>query len=225
MTQLPNNISFEEWVKYVFDHPVLERAWHWDIDAEWWNEAAKPSVTLAYLTRLFENGGEILAAYSDAQINQGLWFLVNNSCSNHMVALINENLPESDRIRCVDAIYTLFEQVFVPRCSPHLSHTSPKDANPTNGICYMWWDIIPIYGKPDEPARRNFDEACLRVMEKTLQLPSIACQENALHGLGHWSIYYQNEVEVIIARALETKSNLNPELRMYAVAASQGCIL
>lgn len=225
MTQLPDDISFEDWVKYVFDHPILEREWYWEIDAEWWNEDANPLVTLAYITRLFKNAGEILAVYSDAQVNQGLWFLVSNACSSHMFALINESLPESDRIQCVHAMYTLFEQVFVPRCSPHLSQTSPTDANPINSICYMWWDIIPIYGKPDEPARRDFDEACLRVMEKTLQLPSIACQENALHGLGHWSIYYQNEVRVIIARVLEDNVSLDQNLRMYAVAASQGCIL
>src|ERR1044071_1989156 len=42
--RLPDNISYEEWVRYVFDHPVLDPQWWWQ-DPEsghlqHWNEEA-----------------------------------------------------------------------------------------------------------------------------------------------------------------------------------------
>jgi hypothetical protein len=89
----------------------------------------------------------------------------------------------------------------------------------------MWWDVMPIAGMPDESHHRRFNDACLAVMEKTLYLESIACQENALHGLGHWSIYYGGKVEAIIDRYLAHNSELDEGLRVYALSARQGCIL
>ena len=34
------NLTFEEWLSDVFDHPVMIRnnAWYWDSDRDWWEE-------------------------------------------------------------------------------------------------------------------------------------------------------------------------------------------
>ena len=90
--------SFEHWVIFVFDHPLpAPGAPNWyhdpDEDSEWWDPADSPETTVAHLTVLFENAPSVLAPFSDAQVRQGLWFLVSNSCSDHMFALLNPSVP------------------------------------------------------------------------------------------------------------------------------------
>ena len=218
------NLSFEQWVEQVFDHPVseLNNAWYWDTRRDWWEEDSAD--TVQFLRRAFENAAVVLQPYTDAQLNQGLWFLVSNACSSHMFALMNESFPWTARQRAIHAFHQLYEQCFARRCSPHLSHVDEPGANPLNLVCYMWWDIIPLYGKPDDPAHRELDEAVLQVMESTLQLDSIPCRESALHGLGHWQHAYPEPVGAIIDRFSMTRPVLPERLQSYMKAAYTGYV-
>jgi hypothetical protein len=85
----------------------------------------------------------------------------------------------------------------------------------------MWWDIIPIHGRPEDPTRKQLDAEVLTVLESQLESDSIACQESALHGLGHWATYYPERVESIIANYLLGQAANSP-LRPYALAAVVG---
>jgi hypothetical protein len=218
------NLTFEQWLEHVFDHPVsdVDNAWYWDIDRDWWDEDSADA--LAFMTRAFEHAADMLQPYSDSQLNQGLWFLASNACSSHMFALMNESLPWSARERCIASIHQLYEQCFARRCSPHLSHVDEPGANPLNRVCYMWWDIIPLYGKPDDPAHKDMDGAVLKVMESTLQLDSIACRESALHGLGHWQHAYPERVGEIIDKFSMTRPDLPEKLRAYMSNAYVGYV-
>ena len=127
-------------------------------------------------------------------------------------------------------MFTLFERFFAPRCSSHLSQldtqgTDTSAISPLNMICYMWWDLLPIYGKPEEPERAEFDATCLEVMRLTLDLDSDACRESALHGLGHWSYIYPQEVKAIIDAWLSRHPSITDDLSAYAFAARRGHIL
>ena len=229
------HFSFEQWITYVFDHPVPDRGkpnWYHDLDdeSEWWNPTDYPETTVAYLTSLFENAPAVLTSFTDAQINQGFWFLVDNSCSDHMFALLDVSVPWPERKRCLSSMYTLFERFFAPRCTSHLSHldtmeTDTSMVSPLNMVCYMWWDILPIHGKPEEPDRREFDTTCLEVMQRTLDLDSDACRESALHGLGHWKYAYPQQVQAIIDAWLEHHQEVSDELKAYALAARRGRVL
>ena len=224
MGELLKDLTFEEWVEHVFDHPVddLRNAWYWDMDRDSWEEDT--AVMVDYLTRAFENAAVILEPYTDAQLNQGLWFLASNACSNHMFALMNESIPWVARQRCIGSFHQLYEQCFARRCSPHLSHIDEPGANPLNMVCYMWWDINPIYAGPDDPAKRDLAEAVLQVMDSTLQLDSIACRESALHGLGHWQHAYPGRVGEIIDRFSMTRPEMPEKLRSYMTAAYTGYV-
>lgn len=225
MSKRLTNFTFEEWLTYVFDHPAadLNQAWYWDIDRDWWDE--NPADCIRFMTQAFEEAEVLFEPYSDAQLNQGLWFLASNACSNHMFALMDESQPWPLRQRCIASIHRLFEQCFARRCSPHLSHIDEPGANPLNLVCYMWWDLIPISGRPDDPMRAALDSAILQVMESTLGLDSIPCRESALHGLGHWQHEYPERVGEIIDRFSMTRPALPEKLRAYMVNAYAGYVL
>jgi len=211
MGRMLTDLPFEEWVRYLFDHPVTEPAWHWD-DAV--------GQVVAHAARLFREAGEHLAPYTDAQVNQGLSFLIEEGGSP-LYALGETTVPLAERLHCIFSIAKLFETCFVPRCAPQLG----GKGGALNPVCYMWWDVFPLYGQPENPLRREIDNACLWVMETTLSLPSLACQQSALHGLGHWRWYYPDRCQTLISEFLAGQVRLHPELREYALCALEGRVL
>ena len=225
MGELLKNLTFEGWVEHVFDHPVSEltNAWYWDTERDWWEEDTPD--TVEYMTRAFENAARVFEPFSDSQLNQGLWFLASNACSSHMFALMNEKIPWPARQRCIQSFHQLYEQCFARRCSPHLSHIDEPGASPLNMVCYMWWDINPLYAKPGDTAHRELAEAVLQVMESTLYLDSNPCRESALHGLGHWQHAYPERVGQIIDSFSMTRPALPERLEAYMKAAYTGYVL
>jgi hypothetical protein len=211
-------LSFEEWISFVFDHPVRNPQWYFADTIDWWPAEKHPATTITYLTHLFDNPVSPLALYSDDQIGQGLWFLVDNAASNHMFCLEDQRVPWEQRHHAIRAMIPLFKSIFAVRCTPHLGHLSETDTQ-LNLACYMWWDIMPVGGT------REIDTAFIDVMETTLTLPSDACRESALHGLGHWYDRDPQRVEGIIDSFLDSTPKLRAELREYARAARTGCIL
>jgi hypothetical protein len=218
MAKALTNLTFEEWVRHMFDRPVTDPAWHWDTDADF--AELEPERVTTYAEKLFNCADELLAPYTDTQANQGLWFLIGDATSP-LYALTDTAVPLDERVRCIHAISALFEHCFLPRCTPHLSHLNEPGAGALNPVCYMWWDIFPLCGQPQDAARREIDSACLSVMETTLQLPSLACQESALHGLGHWGIYYSTHCQGVISSFMQRHDNLRAELRNYAARARE----
>ena len=221
MEGMTDEIQFDDWVAWVFDRPVPDPGWPLGGRTDW--NVLTPSLSLEYLRRLFEESGELLRQFSDAQVNKGVFFCIDPGFSDYAFSLLDRTLLWAPRLRCVRSILRLFE-FFAARCSPHLSHLDELGANPLNSICYMFWDILPIYGHSDEPAFANLDHALLAVMTETLRLPCDACREGALHGLGHWQSDYPNEVQQIIDRFLAENPMIRPELRRYAESARWGCV-
>jgi hypothetical protein len=223
MGQAITDLSFEDWVSFIFDHPVGGPEWYAEPDAPFWNAAA--AATAAYLTRLFEDPCPALEGFTDAELNQGLWYLISPGLGEHMLCLDEPSVPIETRVRCVRSCESLFRKLFLPRCSPHLSHREWTGAAPLNSICYMWWDIMPIYGGPEPTDQERLHSAALDTMAAILDLTSLACQESALHGLGHWRRVSPSRVEGLVDSFLDSHANAPPELLAYARSARCGCIL
>ena len=250
------DLSFEEWITHIFDHPVTDPAWHWDMNAEWWSSSSEEQVS--YMRQLFENAGTVLARYSDAQVNQGLWYMVNSATADYMRVLEDADILLEDRKQCIQSIFNLYTQVFAQRCSRHLSHLirsaapKPEGLSDLNTVCYMWWDIIPIYGvlknyievidrmdlslelresikehsiTIDTEDHREMERSVLELMKRTLEIDHLACQESSLHGLGHWQKYFPKEVSRIVENWLIRNPNISEELRLYAERAQSGRVL
>ncbi len=221
------NLSYDDWIEHVFSHDVRTQAaaWYFDLDADLW--AGSPEETVAHLTRLFEDPEPALFYFSDAQIDQGLRYIIDNGAGDLLSAVRDVRLPLKDRLRCVGAIRSVYDKLFLPRCTPHLSHLDQSEAGsgPLNTICYMWWDIIPGITTPDDPHRHAMNDATFGVLQHALALESIACQESALHGLGHWTLHDTVSVSAIIDAYLRARRDIPAELGRYARAARNGCIL
>lgn len=222
--QLPTIISFERWIEHVFDHPILDPQWWWRHDSysEFWNEQSDSALTLSYLTRLFRDSNILADRYSRAQIDQGFNYLVSNSCSNHMFVLTNRELPLADRTSCILAIGDLYRDLFSKVYGNDIAHGSHGGGSEPNYACYMWWDMIPLYGGMDHPDLEAINDAVLTMFEGVLKLRSEACLESVLHGLGHWQMYCPREVDEIVGRFIRSRSDLSDSLRGYAELARVG---
>jgi hypothetical protein len=217
--------TFDAWVRYVFDHPVTEPAWHWSEDADTWQHGS-PAEEIAFLTCLFEECDGVLRSYSDAQVAQGVYYVTGRGNLDYLYELRNTDIPFADRLRCIEAMEVLFERLFAARCSPHLSHLrlvgqpDPEGLSPLNGICYMWWDTLPligmVYHDPEHPDSEQLDGAVLAVLKRLLKLDAVACQESALFGLADCALY-DPKADEIIDEFIETHPHLwkrfKPELR------------
>jgi hypothetical protein len=218
------DLSYPDWLNYVFDHavPFYEQAWYFEPDADWWQP--RPEQAVDHLARLFENPELLADEFSDSQIAQGLYYLIDNGAGGYCRFLTDGSVPLDARTACIEAFSTLFARLFQPRCEPVLSHLDEPGANPLNRICYMWWDIMPIGAATAPIPADPIHQGCLAEMRETLRLPNPACQESALHGLGHWAGAYPEFAAVTVDAYLAANPKLRPELVRYAQAARSGCI-
>ena len=217
------DLTFEQFVEFQFGHAVRAHGnpWYCDIDGDWWSP--EPRIGIAHLTRLFANGPEVLQWLSDAQIAQGLTGMINTMAVGDQPWMRDVATPAQERARACSAVARFFADMLAPRCSPTLGHLS-EDGGPLNMVTYVWWESFPGFTNPDDPERALVDQAELGSLGAVLALDSVACQESALHGLGHW-VRREPRCEKIIDNYLASGRAARPELGDYARAARGGCIL
>jgi len=216
--------TFDQWLSWVFDHPVADPAWYWGDDYQWLEPPECSEIAAHFLNQLFESPALYLDQYSDGQLNQGLQLIIDPGISSHFFALLDDRVPADKRIRGMRATYNIFSSIFAHRCTAHLGHRNEMGDSPLNTLCYMWWDICPFNGGRKEVGALPVSEAAKTAMEKTLYIDHDACRESALHGLGHLALYQERECSDIIDRFLNTASGLRPQLAEYAKCARKGCV-
>jgi hypothetical protein len=218
---MTTDLSLDAWIRYVFDHPVADPAWHFDIDAPYHELSAADSARL--IAETFEQSGALLRSFTDAQLNQGFWFLVNSGSSDYLCCLTDASVSWPARRRTLRSFVPLFRDLMATRCAPTLSHLDERGATPLNSACYMWWDLLPVgweAGRTPEPIHAEM----LIVLGELLALPHDACRESALHGLGHLALFHPEAVRVIDV-FLSATGGVRPEVLAYARQARTGCIL
>ncbi len=207
------NLSFDEWVKFTFDHPVTDPAWYWSDswDEFWdaWSEGFAPEQQLRYATQLFQGASVLLiGTYSIEQINQGLTMLLSGPTDFRIADLIwSRQLSLPVREGCIASMVRLFQSVFSRVVVEH--------------ACFMWWDELREWDHQEDRDPRS-KEAILTALELILNLPSRDCQMSALHGLGHLR---HPDKEKIIRGYVQRHSELDEEIREYAQAAIEGTVL
>lgn len=220
------DLSFDSWVRWVFDRPVAKPQWYWTpFDDPW---AEDPTTILIYLRRLFEQPEFLTSAYSRAQVAQGLWFLAAGTASGYTKYFSDRVIPWPIRKDTIASIPQLFRHLFAEQCSDALGHLDRQGDDPLCTCCYMWWDIFPANGGidifPTEGGEELID-ALLDAMSAILLLPSEACRESALHGLGHAAERFPDRVKPIIDQFLARQPKISEDLKQYALRARDGRIL
>jgi len=207
-------IELKEWVGRIFGGafpPDVERSIRLD-------EIRGPDqATLLKLTQVFENAPTLLQLYSDEEINQAIWDLG----SEVLTGVTDETIDWLVRHRLIQSFEILFRDFFAARCRPGLAN---EDWGPLNSACYMWWDFDCWLAAPDPLARNRLDSAFLASMRSILAIDHAACQQSALHGLGHWHRAQGTAVESIIDEFLERERHLPELLREYAHDARRGYV-
>ncbi len=221
--------QLREWITYIFDHPVagdVREAWYWSDDAPVWQGA--PDEIPLLIAETFERADQLLTPFSDAQIDQGFWFLIGFSPPDFMDTLVDPQIPLVARLRAVRSFLPLFERVMAIRCSSHLGSVSESWGNLLNSSCYMWWDWLQYpflkHGLPEDPERAVFHSEILITLRRLLAIPQDACRESALHGLGHWVRDYPQAAETV-DEFLSNTPGLRPEIIAYAERARIGNVL
>ncbi len=226
------NPRYQEWLKHVFDHEIKYPLpqWYWDEDAPSF-EASDDEMT-ELISQTFRNAGKDLTKYTDAQVDQGIWYLAGTSGSNFMSALASSEVPLPKRLEAIGNIYYLYSDCFAKRCTEVLGHLS-EEGSALNPSCYMFWDISPItlfwdknpfvYLKNPQESKQTQDVA-LNVLEKILNIEHRACREGALHGLRHIAYSCPENVREIIDGFL-SRNKSDEKLMAYALKAREGMVL
>jgi hypothetical protein len=171
---------------------------------------------LTRLAEVFEDAAVLLAPYSDEALSHAFW----NLSATGFLGLKNEAIPWAIRLRLIESFEPLFRDFFAVRCLPVLGHLN-EEGSPLNTACYMWWDF-DCWMPTRKPLPENpMDGAFLASMRSVLKIPHLACQESALHGLGHWHSAQAALVEEIVDEFLSGKPG---RLRDYAGSARCGCV-
>ena len=180
-----SDLTFEAWLDHAFGQEVrFQRPpWYFDPDAPYWDPQADTAI--GYLTRLFQTPSTLTEQFSDDQIAQGLTYLLNTGAVGDNGWFYSREVPTSARKACIAATFNLFSEIFQPRCAPVLGHLAKVQTTALNTVAYMFWDVFPCVALPQDPDRDELQLETLAVMERILSLPSVACVESALHGLGH----------------------------------------
>lgn len=180
--------QYDIWLKFVFDRTVREPAWYFDSNEP--DFVADDETIIELITRTMLRSGSDLARYSNGQVDQGLNYIFNNSCSNIIFSVLDGDVAFEHKLRVIRSIKTLYKECFTPRCAPVLCHIDERGSNPLNDICYMLWDVTPLGYWDKRERKEEAYAAILEVLEFALTSTNAACVESALHGLGH--MYYIN---------------------------------
>jgi hypothetical protein len=202
---------FEEWISYVFDRPADRGTWSYSHSRMSIENSAQ---TVAFLTRVFEEAHRLLTSFSDEQVAQGLAYLIGQD-SEYVFAIQEPLVPLPDRLHCIEAMVTLFERCFAPRCSAYLGFAAVKplleEVNPLNPVCQYWWDDTPLQNlarnSPEIPDAEALDDAVLKAILRILTFDSVACQESALLGL-HCRTFACPELNMMVDAFIDSHPDL-----------------
>jgi hypothetical protein len=216
------NPRYQEWLKYVFDHEVKDPQWYfYDDDAAKFE--ASPIEIAELIGQTFLRAGKDLTEYTDAKVDQGIWYLVGSSGSNFMFALASSEVPLTKRLEAIGNVFYLYSDCFAKRCAETLGHLS-EEGSDLNSSCYMFWDICRFTNLDDMLESKETQDAVLNVLEKTLTIEHRACREGAFHGFGEIADACPEKVREIIDGFL-SKNKLDDKLLAYALNAREGNVL
>ena len=176
-----------------------------------------------YATRFNHVIADIVATHGEDRVNKSIWYIYG-SASGYMWDAMDKSLGDK-RGQFMESVNCLYANGFAQFCSHHYGHLGrgPENARPMNSACYMLWDMDGIEC-PAINGDTGLLAASIDVLTNALRLDNLACNESALHGLGHLASSHRALTSKPINEFLRRK-NLPPEIRDYAKTAQTGRVL
>jgi len=199
-----SSLSFEQFTEFFFSRTVVSDKEQYDyflidLDGHKYSEStpSSPRIMVNHLTRLFSEFGQIAKNHTLAQIDQGIWGMWGANLRLYEF-LFASSVPLESRLDCIRSMYHVY--------SDYVSQLDRQPEPEIDSGTYMWWDLIlhgfwdlsrPVIpgtfrgdaSKLDAESRLTLD-VLFETLTRILAIPNRACQESALHGLGH--LYHPN---------------------------------
>jgi len=210
------NISFDEFVKLVFEQPIQPEPTEGDdLSLPYVDTQIDSKKICAYYVRLFQQPEFLLSRFTKQQLENGFWAVMGDSHEWSAGNIIDwSDTPLSSRAECIESMATLFERLFV--------------SEPLDTSVHMWWDSL-CYGwhcgnRSRERGGEDLElqDIFFRTLAKVLAIDSWICQGAALHGLGH---LHHPDTENLVERYIDEHPSLTPEQKAYALAAAKFQVL
>jgi hypothetical protein len=211
------NVSFEEFVSFLFDHEVPPKSenepesekydpWFFHVEVEF--DAKK---MCAYYVQLFRQPEFLLSRFTKAQLEEGFWAIQGRNLDCSVSRIIDDSdQPLSIRKDCIGSMADLFKRLFAKE--------------PLDTSVQMWWDSLCYDWHSGNRNRERggedleLQDMLFRELAKVLAIDSWICQGAALHGLGH---LHHPESKELIGRFVEEHPSLTQDQKTYALAAAR----
>lgn len=216
------------WFAYVSDFdPETGGARYWRLRSDWPAYAPFPSATTAAaaLEQVFVRAGELVERYGRERVATGLWYIAQPLTVKYSHALWDESSDEAAATAAIRAMYSLYRDLFAQHCVEAASAGPASAANPLNDTCYMWFDLIGLDHLDKRPLPGRRLAVAVETLGRILAIPHIACQESAIHGLGHVAQADPAMARPALDRILRGGQGVPSELRAFAEAAREGRML
>ncbi|HIA52851.1 MAG TPA: hypothetical protein EYN91_12310 [Candidatus Melainabacteria bacterium] len=204
--------SYDEFLNFVFDHPVEKEPWYRGSKVEVVFDAIHNT---ALLTELFSNARPLLEKYTREQLDQGFWALQSGLIDGLLPhTMFDHSVPFEKRAECIRAMFFLYRDLF-----------AVDDLGTSSN---MWWDCISSSNQVGWRSQSVLDDnmkiqdVMFETLSKILYLESEECQGAALHGLGH--LRHPN-TETVIRDWIATQPDLPEDDLEFAEACITGDIM
>ena len=211
-------MNISEFTQYLYDRPANKTEWYFEDDHEDIDLPKDQLVQLA--TQAFNSVVDVTNHFDERQICMGLRYLVNPSCGPVPYLYMDTSIDFAIRSSAISSMRNVFRYLFASlRNELGLYRVSGGAPFSFGETCYMWWDMFPRHGVPRQPELEETDAVICRTIGSILEIDNLACQESALHGLGHWFSSRPDEIVEMVGVFLPRAP---VELKEYAMDAMQG---
>lgn len=215
-------LPHDEWLMAILTRPATAEDYFLSPDLD--PPHSDPAGFAAHLGWLLEAPGARLAPYDDLAVAAGLHWIFDPAEPLSFRCIGDPTIPQAARLALAAGFARLYAEVVMPRCPQALGHLS-EDGGPLATTAYMLFDLVCIDPPGVAAEAAALDAAMVEAMGRVLALPHAACQEAALHGLGHWRDRAPGRAEALVDAYLSDGRAARPELVAYARGARGGCVL
>lgn len=222
--------SFEAWREWWFDYLCRPNEFeaqgvpYWRLEVESRYEPFGSATRAGEaLIKIFGTSSDLVSKFGREATAEGLWKIAQALAVKYGHSLWDADADAQVVERALAAMPRLFADTFAPHCDAAMSSSGSETTNPINSACYMWFDIIGLDHCDLNEITDERIQWSLRTLTAVLEIPHLACQESALHGLGHIAYFKKSAlVRPIIREFLGRNRKIPAKLRAYAEFAAGG---